>query len=145
MSIDARLVHKYQVLISNGRHSIVADEPIKANGTDLGPNPYDLLLASLAACKSITVRMYAERKQWPLTGINLTLNHRKLRAGEYDPARTDNGFVDLISCDMTFEGDLDDEQRARLLEIAERCPVQRSLLGELVIETRQRQPEPALS
>lgn len=144
MSIEARLVHKYQVFMTNGRHSIVADEPPKANGTDIGPNPYDLLLGSLAACKAITVRMYAEHKAWPLEGIDLTLGHRRVKAQQYDPTRSDNGTVDIIDCEMVFHGALDEAQKERLLEIAERCPVQRTLLGELVIDTRQRQPVPAL-
>ena len=131
--INARLVHKYQVAITNGRHSIIADEPLDVNGTDIGPSPYDLLLSSLAACKVMTVKMYSDRKEWPLEGMDITLTHEKVKAKDHPEAKSESGFVDIINTKMTFHGDLDDAQLERLREISEKCPVHRSLTSETII------------
>ena len=131
--ITGRLVHKYQVYMTNGRHHIVADEPFEANGTDIAPSPYDLLLSALASCKAMTSRMYAERKGWDLQGIDITVSHQKLRARDVADAVSEKGFVDIFDCELIFHGDLDAAQRARLLEISSKCPVHRSLISENII------------
>ena len=133
-TVTGRLAYKYQVFMSDGRHSIVADEPLNIS-TDLGPGPYELLCASLAACKAMTVRMYAERKGWPLDGMDITVSHEKVKASQCDECESTKGFVDIFDCDMTFHGDLDAAQHDRLKEISTRCPVHRSLLNETVIRS----------
>lgn len=135
MPIDAQLLTNYQVTLSNGRHTWLADEPISAGGEDTGPNPYDLLLASLAACKAITVQMYAQRKGWDVDGLQLTLSHRKMDAAEVPEASGQTAKVELIEVTLTFGEGLTSEQAARLKEISERCPVHRALLGEIVIRS----------
>ena len=109
--------------MSNGRHSIIADEPVDVQGTDIGPGPYELLCASLAACKAMTCRMYAERKGWDLQGMEITVSHRKAKASETPEAVSEKGFVDIFDADMKFIGELDEAQLGRLLEISTRCPV----------------------
>ena len=136
MPISARQVHHYQVSISNGRHQWLADEPFSSNGTDIGPDPYDLLLSSLAACKVITVRMYADRKEWPLTGMDITISHEKLKAADCAECKSESVMVDRIDCQMTFHGELDDEQIERLRAISERCPVHRTITSETVVLSR---------
>ncbi|MGB1249773.1 MAG: OsmC family protein [Candidatus Promineifilaceae bacterium] len=133
-TVTGRLAYKYQVFMSNGRHSIIADEPI-GHSTDLGPGPYELLCASLAACKAMTVRMYAERKGWPLEGMDIVVSHEKVKASRCDECESTKGFVDIFECDMTFHGGLDSDQRERLKEISTRCPVHRSLLSETIIHS----------
>jgi uncharacterized OsmC-like protein len=117
-------------------HHFVADEPVTAGGTDTGPSPYDLLIASLAACTSVTARMYADRKGWPLDGIEVRAWHQ--RSNEADPALAGSRprQIDTFDVEVRFDGDLEPEQRARLLEIAGRCPVKRTLLGQVRINTR---------
>jgi len=119
----------YHTDISAGPHTVVADEPKELGGTDNGPDPYALLLASVGACKAITVRMYADRKQWPLDRIELALSHDRVHANDCDDCEAEDGLVSVIECDMTFHGNLDDEQRTRLLEIADKCPVQKTIAG----------------
>lgn len=117
-------------------HQVIADEPPAAGGTDTGPSPYELLIASLAACTSVTARMYADRKGWALDGIEVRVWHQ--RTNEADPAAPDSRPVQIDSFDVEvrFSGALDPEQRTRLLEIAGRCPVKRTLLGQVRINTR---------
>lgn len=112
--------------IRAGNHVIVADEPPANGGGDTGPSPYELLLSSLGACKSITLRMYADLKKIPLSGVTVRLRHKKIDGPE-------GGKIDLIECEIGLRGDLSAEQRARLLQIADRCPVHRTLEGEVRI------------
>ena len=119
-----------------GRHRLSADEPESVGGTDEGPTPYDLLLAALGACKSITLRMYADRKGWPLTGIRVRLRHDKIHAKDCEECASESGRVDRIDVDLELEGPLDSEQHQRLLEISERCPVHRTLTSETSIRAR---------
>jgi len=119
--------------INAGGHQLIADEPQPLSG-DRGPNPYELLLSALGACTAMTVRMYAEHKHWPLREIEIVLNHDRIHAEDCAECETHEGFLDRISKRISFEGDLTDEQRQRLAEIAERCPVQRTLQREIVIE-----------
>lgn len=122
-------------IMANG-FPILADEPEKVGGTNLGPTPYDLLTASLGACTSMTLRMYADRKEWPLEAVTVDLRYRKIHAQDCENCETDEGGIDHIEREIMLEGDLDQEQRQRLLEIADRCPVHQTLHGEIHIESR---------
>jgi uncharacterized OsmC-like protein len=121
--------------IEAGPHRLVADEPVPAGGTDAGPSPYDFLLAALGACTSMTVSMYARRKQWPLEGVVVRLTHAKIHAEDCAECETREGMLDRIEREITLIGALTAEQRGRLLEIANRCPVHRTLVSEIDIRT----------
>ena len=122
--------------ITVGRHRLPADEPIEDGGTDLGPNPYDLLLAALGACTSMTLALYARRKQWPLESVTVRLRHSKIHAADCAACETREGRLDRIDRDVELAGDLDETQRSRLLEIANKCPVHRTLTSEIEVRTR---------
>jgi putative redox protein len=121
-------------MFANG-HPLVADEPLTYGGTDRGPTPYDYLLTALGACTSMTVQMYARRKKWPLESAVVRLSHEKIHAEDCRECESSNGRIDRFSRELELVGDLNDEQRQRLLEIAERCPVHKTLHGEIVVET----------
>jgi putative redox protein len=123
--------------IAVGGHDLAADEPAAIGGADSGPTPYDLLLAGLGACTSITVRMYAERKGWPLRLVTVRLRHRRIHASDCTGCETQTGRLDHIERELQFDGELTAEQRARLLDIAERCPVHRTLHSEVLVSTTQ--------
>ncbi|MDL1873225.1 OsmC family protein [Deltaproteobacteria bacterium PRO3] len=122
--------------ITAGGHRLLADEPLDLGGTDTGPNPYDLLLAALGACTSMTLRMYADRKAWKLSGVQVRLKHDKVHAQDCKNCETQTGKIDRIQREIRLEGDLSEEQRQRLLLIAERCPVALTLRSEISIETK---------
>jgi putative redox protein len=117
-------------------HRLTADEPRDAGGDDAGPNPYELLLSALGACTAMTVRMYAQRKGWPLESIEVALQHERIHAEDCANCDTREGFLDQITKNMSLYGPLDANQRLRLVEIAERCPVQRTLEHEVHIQSR---------
>ncbi len=113
-------------ILANG-HPLVADEPLSVGGTDTGPSPYDLLLAALGACKTITLRMYADRKGWPLEEVTVALEHRKLHATDAEECEDRPAKLDEIRSGLHLVGPLEEAQRQRLAEIADRCPVHRTL------------------
>jgi uncharacterized OsmC-like protein/alpha-beta hydrolase superfamily lysophospholipase len=126
---------KFQQAIAVGPHRIVADEPVAVGGLDSGPNPYDLLLAGLGACTAMTIRLYADRKNLPLERVSVALAHGKVHAADCASCETREGMIDRIDRAITLEGPLDDAQRAKLREIADRCPVHRTLESEIEIRT----------
>ena len=127
---------KFQNTVSIGPHHLLADEPAAAGGEDSGPGPYDFLLAGLGACKSMTMRLYADRKSFPLERATVTLNHNKIYARDCEECETREGMLDQIEVAIGLEGPLDADQRKRILEIADKCPVHRTLTSEIRIVTR---------
>ena len=125
----------YAQAIDASGHPLRGDEPEHAGGHDTGPNPYDLLMAALGSCTSMTLRMYANHKQWPLGRVSVRLTHEKIHAADCAECETKDGKLDRFDRVIAIEGDLDDEQRARLLQIADRCPVHRTLEAEIEIRT----------
>lgn len=123
--------------VQAGRHQLLADEPTEAGGTDAGPSPYDLLLAALGTCTGMTVAMYARRKGWPLEGVTVSLRHARVHAFDCAACATAEDLIDRIERAIAFDGPLTTEQRARLLEIAGKCPVHRTLTSEIDIQTRE--------
>jgi uncharacterized OsmC-like protein/fermentation-respiration switch protein FrsA (DUF1100 family) len=126
---------KFQQSVSVGPHRLVADEPVAAGGEDTGPGPYDFLLAGLGACTSMTMRLYADRKMLPLERTTVTLRHSKIHAQDCAECETKEGMLDQIERVIAMEGALDAEQRKKLMEIADKCPVHRTLTSEIRIVT----------
>ena len=118
-----------------GPHHLPSDEPVSAGGTDRGPTPYDLLLASLGSCTSMTISMYARRKQWPLERVTVRLRHSRVHAQDCAECETGNARLTVIERVIELEGALDDDQRARLQAIADRCPVHLTLTSRIDIRT----------
>jgi uncharacterized OsmC-like protein/alpha-beta hydrolase superfamily lysophospholipase len=129
---------RFQQEITVGAHRFLADEPVEVGGLDSGPGPYDLLLAGLGACTAMTLRLYAERKALPLERVTVELNHSRIHATDCENCETKEGMLDRIERAITLRGALDAEQRRRLLEIADKCPVHRTLTSEIDIRTVER-------
>lgn len=119
-----------------GGHRMVVDEPIAVGGTDDGPTPYEMLLAGLGACTAMTLRLYADRRKWPLERALVNLQHRKVHAQDCADCDRKPTRMDVVDRVITLQGALTDEQRAKLLEIAERCPVHQTLQGKIQVNTR---------
>ncbi|MEH2481977.1 putative OsmC-like protein/alpha/beta superfamily hydrolase [Nitrobacteraceae bacterium AZCC 2146] len=127
---------KFQQQITVGPHRLLADEPVSAGGTDTGPGPYDLLLSALGACTAMTMRLYADRKTLPMDRVTVTLKHKKIYARDCEACETTEGMLDQIERVIGIEGALDAEQRQKLMEIADKCPVHRTLTSEIHIVTQ---------
>jgi uncharacterized OsmC-like protein len=127
----------FQQEIIAGRHRLTADEPVNVGGLDSGPGPYELLLAALGACTSMTLRLYADRKKLPLARTEVRLRHSRIYATDCAECETKEGMLDRIERIITLEGDLDADARKRLLEIADMCPVHRTLKSEIDIRTTE--------
>ncbi|MEX0773035.1 MAG: OsmC family protein [Balneolales bacterium] len=125
----------FKTVMTVGRHEIIADEPEGPGGQDAGPDPYDLLLMSLGSCSVITMRMYANRKEWALEDIYVELRHYKAHAKDCEDCETKNARLDYIEKEIIVKGDLDEDQVNKLLEISKKCPVHRTLLSEISIES----------
>jgi uncharacterized OsmC-like protein len=117
-----------------GGHELVADEPTSLGGTDAGPNPYDYLLAALGGCTAMTLRMYADRKGWPLESVTVRLSQDRIHATDCEECETEEGRIDRIGREIELAGPLEEEQRRRLLEIADMCPVHRTLESEVLVD-----------
>ena len=129
---------KFQQQVTVGPHRFLADEPVDVGGLGSGPGPYDLLLAGLGACTAMTLRLYAERKALPLERVTVELTHDRIHAADCESCETKEGMIDRIERAITLLGNLDDDQRRRLLEIADKCPVHRTLTSEVDIRTVER-------
>ncbi|WGS18613.1 MULTISPECIES: bifunctional alpha/beta hydrolase/OsmC family protein [unclassified Bradyrhizobium] len=127
---------KFQQIVTTGPHRMLADEPVAVGGQDTGPGPYDFVLAGLGACTSMTMRMYADRKSLPLDRVTVTLTHSKIYAKDCAECETREGMLDQIDRVIRIEGTLDDDQRKRLMEIADKCPVHKTLTSEVRIVTK---------
>jgi putative redox protein len=127
---------RFQNAVTVGPHHLLADEPAAVGGDDTGPGPYDYVLAGLGACTSMTMRMYAERKSLPLDRVTVTLSHSKIHAEDCAECETKAGMLDQFDRVIAMEGALDGEQRKKLMEIADKCPVHRTLTSEIRILTK---------
>ena len=121
--------------ITAGAHRLRSDEPTSVGGTDTGATPYDLLLAALGSCTSMTIAMYARRKKWPLERVTVRLRHSRIHAEDCAACETQNAQLTVIDREIALEGSLDEDQRARLLAIANRCPVHLTLSARMDIRT----------
>lgn len=140
-STKKKIVHvhlgeqKYKTVLTAGQHEIIADEPRDAGGRDLGPDPYDHLLMALGSCTAITLRMYAERKQWPVEDIYVELRYFKDHAEDCIDCDEESAKIDMIEKELIVRGDLDKKQLDKMLEIAEKCPVNRTLKSSIEMKT----------
>jgi putative redox protein len=125
----------YTQHLLDGQHTLVADEPVTVGGNDAGPNPYSLLLMALGSCTSITLRMFAKRRQWPLDRIVVRLKHAKVHATDCADCDTQPAMLDHVDCEIELIGALDDAQRAKALDIAGKCPVHLTLTSHVDIAT----------
>ncbi|HEY5992172.1 MAG TPA: OsmC family protein [Candidatus Udaeobacter sp.] len=126
-----------------GKHRLVADEPVSAGGGDAAPDPYDYLLVSLGVCTSMTVGLHARRNKFPLANITVSLWHSRIHAKDCEECETKEGMVDRIDVELELTGPLTSEQHAKLMEIAGKCPVHRTLTSEINIRVRAAEKSPA--
>jgi putative redox protein len=127
----------YQTRINTGDLALIGDEPVEAGGDGVGPNPYELLLAALGHCTVLTIVLYARRKGWPVDGVSVRANHERLVVAEEIDGEVIRKKVERIVQEIALQGNLDEVQRARLIEIAGKCPVHRTITGDLEIVERE--------
>jgi putative redox protein len=127
--------YTYSQVLSAGHHAYLADEPADRGGDDLGPGPYELLLWALGSCTAMTLLMYARRHEWDVAGITIDLKHDRVYAEDRDPDG-EGGRIEVIEQTIGLKGDLSEEQRVRLQEIAAKCPVHKTLSGSVRIRDR---------
>jgi putative redox protein len=127
----------FQQEITTGRHHLVADEPVSAGGADAGPDPYDYLLAALGVCTSMTVGFYARRNRLPLENVTVSLWHSRIHASDCQECETKEGMLDRIDVEVELTGPLTPEQHAKLMQVAAKCPVHRTLTSEINIRLRE--------
>lgn len=125
----------FEQMLLNGRHALLADEPKALGGNDVGPGPYEFLLMSLGSCTSMTLHLYASRKKWPLAQVVVRLRHSKVHAEDCENCEKPTARIDRVEREIEMIGALDAEQRSRLLEIADQCPVHRTLSSRIDIKT----------
>lgn len=140
--VTTRTGEGFRTEIRAGIHSMVGDEPISFGGTNTGPTPYDFLLAGLGACTGMTLRMYADHKDLPLDETVVHLSHEKMHAKDCDECESEDGKIDRIERTIEIHGNLTDEQRDRMMEIADKCPVHRTLHGEIHVASQRQDPTP---
>lgn len=134
-SITAELQSDFRVDITNGTHTWRADEPVHLGGDNTGPNPYDMLLGALAACTSITLSMYAQRKGIEISSLSVEYSHDKVHAKDCEQCdETHEGMIDRVTSRIFIDGDFDEATRKRLMEIAQRCPVHKTLESGIVFD-----------
>lgn len=133
--VSSRPGAPFEQLVRAGKHHLVVDEPVDVGGGDAGPNPYDYLLMALGSCTSMTLRLYADRKGWPLEGVIIGLRHERIHARDCADCEAGSTGMERIHLNMVLHGALTEEQCARLLEIANKCPVHRTLTGKMQIVT----------
>ena len=126
----------FRTEVDVGGHQLVVDEPIPVGGSDQGPSPYEMLLAGLGACTAMTLRIYADRRKWPLERARVTLQHHKVHVQDCIDCDRKAAKMDVVDRIIILEGDLNEEQRAKLMEIAERCPVHQTLQNKIQVNTR---------
>jgi len=126
-----------------GKHSLSADEPVSAGGGDAGPDPYDYLLTALGVCTSMTVGLYARRKQIPLENITVSLRHSRIYAKDCEECETKEGMLDRINVELDLTGPLSAEEHDKLMEVAAKCPVHRTLTSEINIRLSVAQKSPS--
>lgn len=132
-------IESFRQEITAGKHSLIADEPVSVGGGDAGPDPYDYLLASLGVCTAMTVGLYARRNKLPLENVIVSLWHSRIHATDCDECETREGMVDRIDVEVELTGPLSAEQHAKLMDIARKCPVHRTLTSEINIRLRTAQ------
>ncbi len=129
-------VENFAQEIVAGKHHLVADEPVSAGGADAGPDPYDYLLTSLGVCTSMTVGLFARRNKWPLENVTVSLWHSRIHAEDCEKCQTREGMLDRIDVEVELTGSLTAEQHAKLMDVAAKCPVHRTLTSEINIRLR---------
>lgn len=125
----------YKTVMTAGNHELIADEPEDVGGKNEGPDPYDYLLMALGSCSVITMKMYADRKEWPIDDIYVEMRHHKAHAEDCEDCDDPKARIDKIEKDLIVKGDLSEEQMERLLEISKKCPVHKTLLNDIEISS----------
>ena len=136
--VRARLEGSFRTIVEMGKHRLIADEPTSSGGGAEGPNPYDLLAAALASCTAMTIYFYAKREKLPLQAVDLTVTHDRMHSKDCEDCLSKEGYVHSFNVEIGLEGDLTDAHRQKLLEIAGRCPVAKTLQNEIRIYEKLR-------